>query len=895
MDIGRALGRYEVLGRLGAGGMGQVYRARDTRLGRDVAIKLLLDDAAEDPARLARLEREARLMAALNHPNIAGIHSLEEADGVRFLVLELVRGDTLERRLAAGPLPTALAVCQQIAAALEAAHETGVVHRDLKPANVMLTDGGQVKVLDFGIATLRPPPEREGVTGGPGSVDASTVGLVIGTVNYMSPEQASGERVDRRTDIWAFGCVLFETLSGSRPFDRDTVTGTIGAILTRDPDWSRLPPDTPPAVRSLVRRCLRKDPQQRLRDIGDARIELGEALAELGEPAAADAPTRAGEPRPGAPVPPPVVAARWRSGPAPWILIAALLGVVVWQAVSRDSARSPGDRRIVSVQPPAGSVLQSVVVSPDGGRLLLVAADAEGPTHLWVRRLDAAEPQKLDGTTGATYPFWSPDSRSVGFFADGKLKRVAVGGGPVVELCAASNPRGGTWNAEGVIVFASSSRGLSRVSADGGQPAPVTRLNAAAGENSHRFPYFLPDGRHVLYFSRNPVRPALTGVYVVSTASGETKQLLAVNSLAVYAPPGYLLYRRGESLLAQPFDPGTLALRGEAVAVADHVWYDPSFTALASFGVTSGGLLAYRSGGIDKTALVWVGRDGAERGRVGEPANYLNFRLSPNDSQLAVSRTNERTETRNLWIHDLAGGTSRQVTFSSASDFAPAWSPGGDSIAFSSDRAGWFDVYRQPASGGSEATLLLRSPATKLVRDWSSDGRFIAYDALTESDDVDVWALRAAGARAEPFTKGSADQWFGRFSPDGRWIAYTSNELGQYEVFVERFPKAGGRWKISNGGGFQPVWGPTGEEVFYLAPDGKLMAAAVTAAGSAFSASPPRALFQTRVNVATVNPPESLNHYDVSADGARFLISSRDTSTSVPIVLVFDWRAVMTR
>jgi Tol biopolymer transport system component len=869
------LGGYQIVSPLGRGGMGEVYRARDTTLLREVALKLVAPELAADATVRERLTREARLLAALNHPNIGAIYSFDSAADRHFLVLELIDGTTLAETLRRAPprLRTALEICLQIAAALEAAHEQHIIHRDLKPSNVMVDQTGRVKVLDFGIArTLRP----EGASLMAESLTTSTLEYApfAGTVPYMSPEQLRGERADTRSDIWSFGCVLYEAVTGSSPFGRATISDTIAAVLDDEPDWGRLPPNTPAQARSLIRRCLRKEAALRLRDIGDARIELADMLETPREPTVSERRLRHRQ--------------RWL--PAVAVLIPTLVAAVLGAAYLLDGRRRAADSAaVVSVAPPFGTNLQWAVVSPDGEQILLVAAEPGGPAVLWLRSLQSARPRRLDGTAGALYPFWSPDGRAIGFFADGRLKRVDAAGGAVESIREVAGPRGATWNAQGTIVFASTAvSGLWTVSASGGSPRPLTTLDAAAGENSHRWPSFLPDGRHVLYFTRNPVRQDLTGVYVVSLETHEVRQLLQTNSSAVYAPPGYLMFRRGENLLAQPFDPASATLAGDPVTIVDDVWYEPSFSGLVNVSVSNRGRLVYRSGGIAKTELLWLDRQGQVVSRVGDPGNYLNLYLAPEDEHVAVSRTDEHSENRELFVVDLGTGAARQLTFHGASDFSPVWSPDGSRLIFSSDRGGSFDLYEQDAAGVSEPSLRLQSPATKLVTDWSRNG-LVVFTNLT-AETRGVWMMRPGETTAAPLRDTAADESFGVLSPDSRLVAYTSNETGQYEVFVESLARRG-RWKVSTGGGFEPVWHPGGTELFYLAPDGQLYAVDTRMTGEALAAASPRRLFATRVNLATLNPPDSLNHYDVSADGERFLISSTPAAPSAPVSVIFNWSA----
>ena len=683
---GTRLGPYEIVSPIGKGGMGEVYRARDTNLGRDVAIKVLPEEFARDKERLDRFEREARLLAQVNHANIATLHGLEEHVGQQFLVMELVEGETLAERIAKAPIPVdeAIPLFIQIAAGLEAAHGKGIIHRDLKPANVKITPDGTPKVLDFGLAKARADATGAVQSESPTVSAAGTrAGIILGTPAYMSPEQARGKTLDKRTDIWSFGCCLYEALTGKVPFLGETVSDTIAAILKNEPDWRLLPSNTPTIISSLLRRCLQKDRERRVRDVGDARLEIEDALGEL----AAQASGPVAGAAPSAPAP-----SAWKAA-VPWALTVVLLAVIVVQWILPRGDAPERARAVFSVLPSEGATVRGVAVSPEGEQLVFVEEEPSGPLGLWLRRLDSQVPQQLLGTSGAIYPFWSPDGQYVGFFADGKLKKVGVPGGPVEELAEASLPRGGTWNREGTIVFAPyGSRGLYRVAASGGQTVRLTSLDKPSGEDSHRYPSFLPDGRHVLYFARNPLNQELTGVWVASL-EGETSQLLNVNSLAMYAPPGYLLYRRGGNLLAHPFDAGTLSFTGEPVSVADDVGYDPAFSGKVTFTVSATGLLAYEGGGIEKSELLWFDRSGNVIGSVGTPANYLNLYLSPDDSKLAVSRTNDRTEARDLWQYDLDSGRESQFTFNPASDFSPLWSPDATEIIFTSSRAGKHDIY----------------------------------------------------------------------------------------------------------------------------------------------------------------------------------------------------------
>ena len=655
IEPGARLGHYQVVEAIGAGGMGEVYRARDLKLGREVAIKVLPEAFSKEDERLARFEREAKLLAQLNHPGIATLHGLEEHDGLEFLVMELVEGETLADRLRRRPIPleSALPLFCQIAEALDAAHNKGVLHRDLKPPNIMVTEDEHIKILDFGLAKAM-VTETETETESPTISRGTETGVVLGTPAYMSPEQARGLSLDERSDIWSFGCVLYETLTGRTCFGGNTVSDTIASILKESPQWDGLPTTTPKALERLLRRCLQKDPRQRLRDIGDARLDIQEIL---------DQPDLASvDMRP-----------RARPSMIPWAVSAVLLTVIIFLVfVGTES----GDRerlQVVSVATPPGTSVQTVVVSPDGSALAIVAAEREGTTSLWVRDLDSATARRLPGTEGAAYPFWSPDGRNLGFFSGSQLNKTVAQGGPVEALAEVPSARGGSWGPSGTIVLTMAGDStLFRIPETGGEPTPVTVQTP--GENSHRYPSFLPDGKHVIYFARNPVSPELGGVWVASL-DGNTppRQLVDAHSLAVYAHPGFLIYRRGEHLIAQRFDASALTFTDDPVPIVDEVWFDPAFSGLANFSASDNGMLTYRGGGIEKTTLTWYDRGGNELEQLGEAANYLNLYLSPGDELVAVSKTNERTESRDLWLIDVEAGTPRQLTFNPASDFAPLW------------------------------------------------------------------------------------------------------------------------------------------------------------------------------------------------------------------------------
>jgi Tol biopolymer transport system component len=875
---GARLGAHEVLGLIGAGGMGEVYRARDTRLGRDVALKVLPDLFAHDPDRLARFRREAQVLASLNHPNIAVIHGLEEADGVRALVLELVDGPTLAERLAKGAIPVteALGIAKQIANALEAAHEKGIIHRDLKPANVKITAAGGVKVLDFGLAKVYAP---DGV--GPDLSQAPTVtaggtrdGMILGTAAYMSPEQARGQAVDKRTDIWAFGCVLYEMLTGQSTFLRETVSDTIAGILERDPDWEALPGVTPPRIQDLLRRCLQKDPKRRLHDIADGRIELDEALAIPTTGVGAPQTSTAVRPR-----------KRW---PLALAAVAALVALALVGAVYVQ--RPLVDTRAVrmTILPPANAAMDTfppsrLALSPDGRRLAFTAVGPGGPMLLWVRPLDALVAQPLAGTEGARAPFWSPDSRFVAFFANGKLNKVDVTGGPPLTVCDAPGAYlSGTWNRDDLILFSFSGAPggrIHRVSASGGASSPVTTPDPNSGETQHYLPFFLPDGRHFLYAALG--QPGPLGIYVTSIDSKEQKLLLGGASHAKYAD-GYLTFMRDSTLMAQAFDLGRLELRGDAMPIAEQVQVGGPARG-GAFTVSETGVLAYQAGPAEiESQLTWFDRGGKQLGFVGAPGNHYGLRFSPDEKRVAVPTT--QGGAGGLWMFDLARGTSSRFTFE-ADPIFPVWSPDGTRVAFSCV-TNHLNLCDKATNGADETQTLLKSGTLKVPTDWSSDGRFIIYENDDPNTRADLWILPLFGDRKPMlYLQTRFREAEGRLSPDGRWLAYSSDQSGALEVYVRPFPSGQGQWQVSTQGGEAPRWRRDGKELVYLTSNMTVMAVAVES-GSTFRAESPRALFQLRgINRLTIN---NTVDYEMTADGQRFLVNTL-SSAAAPINVVLNW------
>jgi Tol biopolymer transport system component len=880
---GRRLGAYEILAAIGAGGMGEVYQAHDTKLGRDVAIKVLPEAFAHDPQRLLRFQREAKLLASLNHPNIATIHGLEDSGGTSYLVMELVPGDTLAQRIkrdGAVPVDEALTIAKQIVDALEAAHEKGIIHRDLKPANVKLTPEGKVKVLDFGLAkAFSGDTLIDDMSNSPTlSMAATMQGVILGTAAYMSPEQARGKAVDKRTDIWAFGCLLYELLTGKPTFHGEDITDILAAVVRAEPDWAALPPKIPSAIRTLLSRCLRKDRRQRISDATDVRIEIEDAIAAPKDSGATQA----------APA-----AKAWRERVA-WsaAAIMTLLAIVLAVGFVRRTPKEPEAMRFF-VSPPdtwtlmgAGTLTTGPVsVSPDGHRIVFLAASSDGKSMLWVRSLDTLSAQALAGTEGALRPFWSPDSRFVAFFAGGKLKKVDVSGGPPITLCDSPEVLGGTWNQEGVIVFSpAQNSALQKVSAAGGVPTTVTVLGQ--GESGgHRMPLFLPDGRHFLYRA-NKAGGGGGPIYVASLDSSERKLLLNSDSSNVLYTQGHLLFLRETTLMAQPFDPRRLALTGEAFPIAEQIQTQGNPPA-GIFSASENGVLAYQTGSaMDGFKLTWFDRSGKQIGILGDPAIYGDLELAPDGKRASVS-ISEVGKGRNIWIYDVARGLKTRYTFDAANDAPSIWSPDGSRVVFSSNRKGHFDLYQNVSDGSGTEEPLLEDNFDKSPNSWSPDGRFILFTTSGGPTGTDLFVLPLAGDRKPvPFLKTQFNELYGRFSPDGRWVAYRSNESGMYEIYVAPFPGPGGKRQISTAGGSFPRWRRDGTEIFYFAPDNKLMVAAVNGKGPSFEVGAVKPLFDTHVFNGLRYP------YDVTADGQQFLLSTvPGQSSSAPITVVVNWMA----
>jgi Tol biopolymer transport system component/predicted Ser/Thr protein kinase len=861
LQAGTRLGPYEVIAPLGAGGMGEVWKARDTRLERSVAIKVLPAAVAQNAQLKVRFEREAKTISQLNHPNICTLYDV----GDDYLVMELLEGETLADRVARGPLPISetLRIGAQIAEALDRAHRAGIVHRDLKPGNVMLTKTG-AKLLDFGLA-------KSGafeITNDGATLQKSLTaeGTILGTFQYMAPEQLEGVEADPRTDIFALGAVLYEMASGRRAFDGKTRTSLIAAIVGSDPPpIAQLQPMTPPALEHVIRKCLSKEPDDRWQSAHD----IAEELRWISEGSAAVA----ASPR------------RWNA----WLLpvVAALIAAAFTWALLE--WRRPAVRAVeTSILPPEGWQFDfsgaTMVVSPGGDSIAFVAQDDKGKTALFVRALDSAVPRQLAGTDGAKYPFWSPDGRQVAFFATSKLRVIDISTGTARILADAPNGRGGSWNAAGKIVFTPAAfGGVFAIPADGGTASPVTRLQPH--QAGHRFPSFLADGVHFIYFAAGPD----AGIFVGSITGEEQKLLMRNDSAASYASPGSLLVGRDGAAFVQRFDEKTFTLIGAGEPVAQNV----TRSGLRPLVSSGGAVLVYVAGSIDRTELVWVDRTGKDIGSLASPGYFFSPRLSHDGRRLAVDISGADSGVGNIWVFDLRrqAAAPTRLTFGSVNESAPVWSFDDREITFFSVAGGRIgNLYRIDSSGTGEVRMLVRNDANKMAVDVSRDGQWLLFvaDALHGSGG-DLWLYSEREKQAKPWLVTPFNESSPAMSPNGQWIAYESNESGRSEVYVRSFPDGREKWLVSNGGGGMPAWSADGRELYYIAPPSMMMAVQITS-GSSFTAGTPVPLFEARV----LNHPAS-RQYEVTADGTRFLLNRRAIEKQQVISVVQNWRARLSR
>ena len=897
---GTKLGPYEITAQLGAGGMGEVYRARDTRLERSVAVKILPAHLAEVAEAGERFEREARAISSLNHPNICQLHDVGQEGSVRYLVMELLEGETLAERLRRGPLTVdqVLRTAAEIAEGLHAAHRRGVVHRDLKPGNIMLTKSG-AKLMDFGLAKdlTVTKTASDALTAAMTSSHASPLtaqGTIVGTFHYMAPEQIEGKEADARSDIFSMGTVLYEMVSGKRAFEGKTVVAVAAEILQKDPQpIETLQPSTPSSLARVIKKCLDKDPDNRWQSAGDLASELrwiaeGRTSGSGTHVAPRTAPTRG----------------KRVSELFAWMFTAmASIAVVVLAILLGVSG---GNKPVVRTQIAPSEKLQfnfvgdsggPPVISPDGTHIVF-SARTEGKTQLFLRSIDQLNPGPLPGTEEATFPFWSPDSRSIAFFAGGKLKRMDIGGSPAINICDAEVARGGTWSSKGVIVFTrSAQQPLVRVSATGGTPAPVTQLTEKY--TTHRWPIFMPDGEHFIYFAVNHNAPsgADAGVFWASLDGRENKFLLHTLSNAIFTA-GYLLFVRENALMAQHFNPSTGILEGEAMVLNDDIQVDASVWR-GTFTASDNGILVYQPGTASGAVrLTWIDNTGKEIGELSAPDAYMDVQLSPDDKKAAVVISGQLSA---IWIYDLLHKTRTRFSFGDGAYSSPVWSHDGKQLAYVGPAPGGkgYAAMAKAADGSGEARELIpidlnQQAGLQQLWDWSPDGRNILYNVgASGGNGQDIWVLPLFGDRKPyPYAVGPGDQQYAQFSPDGRWVAYVSNETGQQEVYVAPFPWTGAKWQISPSGGWVARWTRGGKEiVFQAAGTPKTWIAEVDGHGSSFEVGAVRVLFESN-NLA---PNISAAQYAVTSDGQRLLEITTGDAGRLPLTVIQNWTAELKR
>lgn len=885
LTAGTRLGPYAIVSPLGAGGMGEVYRARDTRLDRDVAVKILPPDFARNPELKARFEREAKTISQLSHPNVCSLFDVGHQDGIDYLVMELIEGESLGDRLKKGPLPIEQVLRHgiEIASALDAAHRQGIVHRDLKPGNVMLTKAG-AKLLDFGLA--KSGPLVTGSAGASPSADSPTEhrplteqGTILGTFQYMAPEQLEGIEADARTDLFAFGALLYEMATGQPAFQGKTRTSLIASIVSGNPQpVSQLVPMTPPALDHLIKKCLEKDPDDRWQSARDLADQMRWIV---------DAGSRAGEAAP-------VLARRKTRTRLAWALHAATAAVAVLATVGFMAWRTEPARIVrSSLLPPDKTqyvaTLGAMALSPDGRRIAFVARDAGGKDMLWVRALDALTAQPLAGTEGASHPFWSPDSRFLGFFSSGKLRKIDANGGPPQALCDAANGRGAAWSPNGTIVFTPSTTDvLYKVSQAGGAPTAVTEFDPNISEVSHRHPSFLSDGVHFLFLVE--ARPDTEGsqegflLFAGSTESKERKRLVATSASARFAKSGHVLFLRDRTLLAQRIDEGRLELVGDAVPVAENLTRTSRWE--APFSVSDDGRLAFLAGAASELSqLVWMDRDGRDLELVGKPADYRSVAVSHDGRRIAAHLLDPKAQKGDIWVLDLERGTSTRLTFDAADDSNPIWSADDRWVYFTSSRQGRGDVFRKSSSGTGVDEPVVSDPELSILFSLTADGRTgaVLTNNATKKTSWDISILDVASGTTRPFLETPFYELTPSLSPDGRWLAYFSNESGQNEVFVQSLVDGGGKWQISTEGGTRPRFTRDGGEIVFQSLDDKLMVVSVRTAPT-FSASVPRRLVDPKVRQIPAM------QYDLSPDGRRILVNRLVEQAVVePVTLVQNW------
>ncbi len=889
--VGTRLGPYQIEAAIGAGGMGEVYRAKDTRLDRTVAVKVLPAQLAKNPEFRQRFDREARAVSQLSHPNICALYDVGSEEGLDYLVMEYLEGETLADRLAKGALPIdqVLTLGIQMADALDRAHKQGIVHRDLKPGNVMLTKAG-LKLLDFGLAKQQLSAIETEIskvsslpTRGPQERALTEEGTILGTFQYMSPEQLEGKEADARTDIFALGCVLHEMATAQKAFSGKSRASLIAAILEREPaPISSIAPMTPPALDRVVKTCMAKDPDDRFQTAHDIKLQL-QWIAEGG--------SQAGLPAP--------IAARRRSRERLFMAAAAAFGL---------TAAALGARLVLNRAEPARIVQSSLLapekvafdfsngpmaLSPDGSRVAFIGVGADGKSQIWIRPLSGLSAQALQGTEGGAYPFWSPDNQYVAFFTNGKLRRIDASGGPPESICDAPQGRGGSWGPDGTILLApNANSGIFKVPATGGTPVAVTKLDESKQENSHRWPVWLPEGRHFLYFAQTPQTTSEgsgvgNSVWVGSADGNGSKLLFRADSQALHAPPGYVLFWREGSLVAQKFDAAKQSVTGDAFPVAENVQRLPSRN-FAYFSISSNGLLVYQGGALaGQSQLAWYDRSGRELEKLSAPGDVARPRLSHDGKRLAVDIRDPQSGNNDVWIYEFARKTLTRFTFDAARDAGPIWSPDDSFIAFASNRKGNMDVYRKPVAGAGTEELLFEGPAEETPQSWSSDGRTLLLESRNGANRTrgggEIWSYSFAEKKGAAFHATEFNAGEPVFSPDGRFAVYVSAESGRFEIYVMAFPGPGGKWQVSTEGGEDPSWSHDGKEIFYIAHGNRLMVVPVKV-GPDPEPGTPKLLFEARFR------QDIGQQYNATADAQRFLIAADLSEASAsPITLIQNW------
>jgi eukaryotic-like serine/threonine-protein kinase len=874
---GSRMGPYEILAPIGAGGMGEVYRARDTRLDRDVAIKVLPAHLSS-PEMRQRFDREAKAVSQLSHPHICALYDVGRDGETDYLVMELLDGETLSARLARGPLPLeqTLRYGREIADALDRAHRQGIVHRDLKPGNVMLTKSG-VKLLDFGLAKVMMPSgslsQLSMLPTTPKGGALTQEGTILGTFQYMAPEQLEGKEADERTDIFALGAVLYEMATGRKAFAGASQASLISAIMqSNPPPISSIQPVTPAALDRVVMTCLAKDPEDRWRSAGDVAKEL-KWIAE-GSGAAASVPARRSK----------------RRDLTPWAVAAAAILLAGYSTFLARRPQEIGELTRFAIPPPAGQTIIALGLAPDSRRLFLLLQDEGGKTSIAVRSMDSLDLRRVPGTDGARSAFWSPDGREIAFFSDGKLRRIGAEGGPVRTICDSGSGFSGSWNRDGTILFTKDfGTPIFSVSAAGGTPRPVTALDHASGDVAQFYPRFLPDGRRFVFVARN-VDPEKTAVMLASADGKEVRRLFHADSAAIYAEPGYLLFARDNALFAWKFDAASAKLAGEPLPAFEQVYYATEDNAL---GASAGGnRVAYLSWS-QSWKLVWVDRKGRELGTLGDIGRYADVRISPDGRKVAVALCDpSRGQNLDIWVLDALRGTASRITSERTDEFNPAWFPDGERLAYVSDRAGFYDLYQRSTAGGAEK-VLVRTKQDKVLPTVAPDGQHLLYGLSEAAGFVRVLAPLAAGTEPRRLTDSSFSEEHPEISPDGQWTAFESAESGQREVYVDAL-SGGSKRQVSIGGGQAPIWNRNGSEIFYAARDGTLTSVGLRLTAGHLEVGQPQPMFPLRLGARAGGVQFFRRSYDVSPDGQRFLVIRRASGTEADgAVVVTNWTGVL--